>query len=318
MKITGEFVKIISAKDLFPEKSDLSFVQAPKAIYFESKVRIYFTSRLISSSGHPQSDIYYIDFSENFEKLLFSNLIPILPLGDLGEFNEHGNAYFFPFTDESCYYGLFSGLSRRENTGIETAIGISYSNSNLTSFTKLGPGPLISTSLNQPMLIGNPFLFKYNGIYYMFYIYGERWIKNAEDDGRHSRVYKIGLKKGNSILELYETHNSIIENILGSNECQATPCVFESNGQFHMIFCYRNHTNFRNDNRNSYKLGYAFSDNLINWTRSDDKLVINSFGKWESEMKCYPSIVKIKDTIYLLYNGNDFGKYAFGIYKLKF
>ena len=71
----------------------------------------------------------------------------------------------------------------------------------------------------------------------MYYIYGEHWLKNAENTGEHSRVYKIGLKTGKSILELNKTFNNIIENILGNDECQTTPCVFKKNGTFHMIFC---------------------------------------------------------------------------------
>jgi len=33
-------------------------------------------------------------------------------------------------------------------------------------------------------------------------------------------------------------------------------------------------------------------------------------------MMCYPNIFECNDNIYLLYNGNEFGKYGFGIAKL--
>jgi len=318
MIISGDLYKIFYAKDLISENIGQSFVQSPKAILIDSKIRIYYTVRCISASGFPESNIYFSEFTIDFELLMINESNPILKLGNLGEFNEHGNAYFFPFIDGSVYYGLFSGLSRRDNTGIETAIGISISDNNMISFEKIGPGPLISTSINQPMLIGNPFLFKYNDLYYVYYIYGERWIENAELDGKHSRVYKIGIKKGHSLINLRETYNNVINDILGENECQATPCVFEKNGLFHMIFCYRNYNNFRNNKNKSYKLGYAFSNDLLNWKREDKKLKINFFGDWISEMNCYPSILNINNNIYLFCNGNEFGKHAFGIYKLNF
>lgn len=318
MIIRGELYKIFYSKDLISKNIQKSFVQSPKAIFVDSKIRIYYTVRCISECGYPESNIYFSEFSTDFEKIISNDSNTILTLGNLGEFNEHGNAYFFPFIDGNVYYGLFSGISRRENTGVETAIGISISDSNMSSFKKLGPGPLISTSINQPMLIGNPFLITNNDLYYLFYIYGERWIQNAELDGQHSRVYKIGIKKGHSILNMYETYNNVINNILGENECQATPCVFEVNGLFHMIFCYRSHINFRNNKINSYKLGYAFSYDLLNWKRDDEKLKINFCGDWISEMICYPSILKIKENVYLFCNGNEFGKHAFGIYKLYF
>ena len=48
----------------------------------------------------------------------------------------------------------------------------------------------------------------------MYYIYGEHWLKNAENTGEHSRVYKIGLKTGKSILELNKTFNNIIDSLI--------------------------------------------------------------------------------------------------------
>lgn len=316
MKIIGDLVIVVNSTQLISE--NLTFIQAPKAISIGSKIRIYFTSRIILETGYPESNIYFADFTQNFEKILSCSFEPILPVGVIGEFNEHGNAYFSLYLDENSNFGFFSGLSRKESTGIETAIGIAESNFSLDKFSKLGPGPLVSNSLNQPMLIGNPFLFNYNGMFYLYYIYGEKWVKNAESNGEHSRVYKIGLKTGNSIFDLRTTYNSIVDDLIGENECQATPCVFQQNGLFHMVFCYRSHVDFRSDSKAAYRLGYAFSTDLINWNRKDENLEINSNDHWDSEMKCYPSVFKHKDEIFLIYNGNRFGKDAFGVFKLRF
>jgi len=64
-------------------------------------------------------------------------------------------------------------------------------------------------------------------------------------------------------------------------------------------------------------LGYAFSDDLINWERCDDLVGITvSDEGWDSEMICYPNLFQIDDRIYLLYNGNQFGKEGFGLARL--
>ena len=33
-------------------------------------------------------------------------------------------------------------------------------------------------------------------------------------------------------------------------------------------------------------------------------------------MMCYPNVFECDDDIYMLYNGNEFGKYGFGLAKL--
>ena len=34
---------------------------------------------------------------------------------------------------------------------------------------------------------------------------------------------------------------------------------------------------------------------------------------WDSEMLCYPHVFKCDDNIFMLYNGNQFGRYGFGL-----
>jgi hypothetical protein len=38
---------------------------------------------------------------------------------------------------------------------------------------------------------------------------------------------------------------------------------------------------------------------------------------WDSEMMCYPHLFKSDESIWLLYNGNEFGKHGFGAARLK-
>ena len=61
-------------------------------------------------------------------------------------------------------------------------------------------------------------------------------------------------------------------------------------------------------------IGYAYSDDLTSWVRDDDNVGIDvSEGDWDSDMLCYPHVFECDGKIYLLYNGNEFGKYGFGI-----
>ena len=100
------------------------------------------------------------------------------------------------------------------------------------------------------------------------------------------------------------------------NESQASPCVFYKNGKYNMFFCYWDPTTFRETK--SRKIGYAYSIDFINWTRNVLKagIDVSEEGDWDSDMKCYPNLVEVNGKFFLLYNGNEFGQYGFGVAEL--
>ena len=81
-----------------------------------------------------------------------------------------------------------------------------------------------------------------------------------------------------------------------------------------MYFVYREGTDFRKTLGRGYKIGYATSKDLFNWDRKDGESGIPySEDGWDSTMQHYPHVFKINNEIYMTYNGNDFGKYGFGL-----
>ena len=84
-----------------------------------------------------------------------------------------------------------------------------------------------------------------------------------------------------------------------------------------MYFCYREATDFRNNPKRGYQLGYAYSDDLKKWNRDDElgKVHTNE-GEWDSDMMCYPHLFECDSKVFLLYNGNEFGKFGFGVVEL--
>ena len=101
----------------------------------------------------------------------------------------------------------------------------------------------------------------------------------------------------------------------GDNESQASPDVFFANGFYHMFFCGWIPSTFRVIR--SRKIGYAYSHDLINWTRDDSKAGIGlSENEWDSEMVAYPHVFELDGDTYMLYIGNEVGRYGFGLAKL--
>ena len=93
--------------------------------------------------------------------------------------------------------------------------------------------------------------------------------------------------------------------------------VVKIKDRYHMVFCYRQSFDFRTNPQRGYRLGHAFSDDLQNWRRDDAWIEMGSGpGEWDSDMRCYPHIFSDEDKIYLLYNGNQFGRHGFGLAEL--
>jgi hypothetical protein len=84
-----------------------------------------------------------------------------------------------------------------------------------------------------------------------------------------------------------------------------------------MFFCYKYSFNFRNQER-GYRIGYASSRNLIDWTRDDSKAGIDvSPEGWDSEMLAYPHVFALDGEVYMFYLGNGVGRNGFGLAKLE-
>ena len=101
---------------------------------------------------------------------------------------------------------------------------------------------------------------------------------------------------------------------LGKDECQAGPDVFKYKDKFHMYFVYREGVDFRVEKGRGYRIGYAYSTDGLTWVRDDEKVGIHySDDGWDSKMHHYPHVFELNGSHYMLYNGNDFGKYGFGL-----
>lgn len=293
------------------------FAQSPQALVFDNFVRIYFSTRTKDSLGQYLSFISYVDFDLNLTQVLNVSHNTVLDLGCLGTFDEHGIFPISPLRIKDRILAYTTGWSRRVSVPVETGIGIVESFDNGETFHRLSNGPILSSSLHEPFLVGDAYVKNYNDMFYMFYIFGTKWMSKSIDE-IESRVYKIGLAK--SIDGLNWTKNEgkkIISDVLNENECQALPTVIKVGNLYHMFFCYRESTNFRKNKDRGYKLGYAYSYDLENWVRDDSKSGFGSSeNQWDSDMKCYPHLFEVKEKIFILYNGNEFGRFGFGAAEL--
>jgi predicted GH43/DUF377 family glycosyl hydrolase len=287
--------------------------QSPQAIVFDDFVRIYFSSRARDSNGKYLSHIAYVDMDKQLRTVLRVADHTVIPLGGLGCFDEHGIFPMNVLRHGDAIYAYTCGWNRRVSVSVDTAIGLALSHDGGRSFERQGAGPVLAASLHEPCLVGDGFVQVIDGTFHMWYIFGTGW-KRFSDDAAPDRTYKIGhAVSSDGVHWVKEEARQIVSDRLGPDESQALPTVVEIDGRHHMFFCYRQSSDFRSNKQRGYRIGHAWSDDLRTWQRDDEQIALGiDDGSWDSDMQCYPHVFKCEDKVYLLYNGNEFGRHGFG------
>src|SRR5712664_759493 len=134
------------------------FAQAPATLIFERFIRVYFSCRPPpDENGQYVSYSAYVDLDRsNLFKILHVSENPILGLGGRGEFDEFG---IYPVSvarsgrEVRAYYG---GWTRCESVPFNVAIGLATSRDEGKTFTKLGNGPVVSYTPDEPFILSGP------------------------------------------------------------------------------------------------------------------------------------------------------------------
>lgn len=291
----------------------MEFAQSPQALVLADRVRVYFSTRERDSVGKYLSHVAYADFSRDMGQLLGVSQHTVLPLGGLGCFDEHGIFPINVLRDGDRVLAYTTGWNRKVSVSVDAAIGLAISYDDGITFQKLGTGPILAASLNEPFLVGDAFVLRYGETYHMWYIYGTKWKRFSETEPP-DRVYKIGHATSSDAVNWRRNGRQIIDDRLNADECQALPSVICLDGVYHMYFCYRQADGFRTDSNRGYRIGYAHSTDLENWVRDDSVAGIDvSAEGWDAQMQCYPHVFQCEGKVYLLYNGNEFGRHGFGL-----
>ncbi len=292
------------------------FAQAPSMIVEKDYVRAYFSCRQKpDQNGQYVSRSAYVDLDKNnLLKVLRFSQEPILELGNVGEFDEFGTYPVSVIKSDKKYIAYYGGWTRCESVPFNVAIGCAESFDEGNTFQKKGAGPILSYSPDEPFILSGPKIRFFNKQWYLFYISGTKWKLFNE---RPEPVYKIRMATSKDGIHWSRLNKQLIVDKVENDEAQASPDVFYSNGIYHMFFCYRYSTDYRNKER-GYRIGYAHSTNLIDWTRNDAYagLQLSEEG-WDSEMLSYPHIFSVENKLYMAYLGNQVGRLGFGIAELQ-
>jgi hypothetical protein len=289
--------------------------QCPIPLLLGERLRLYFSWRPpVGSDGMYTAFGGFIDVdAANPARILHVHDQPLMGLGGPGDFDCYGCMPGSVVESGGKFFLYYCGWDRRVSTPYNWSIGLAQSDDGGHSFHRIGRGPILGPTLNEPWLQACPMVRIVGGVWHMWYLSGTQWLKTAS--GMDS-VYL--LMHATSIDGLNWQRDGVpIMPTRVEHECQTSAAVIELDGQHHMWFSYRHGVDFRNPER-GYRIGYAVSADLQQWHRDDSAAGIElSTSGWDSEMLCYPATVEVGGRIYMFYCGNRFGVDGFGYAELE-
>ena len=287
--------------------------QSTSSLVFEDFIRIYFACRPEKDKeGYAESYTTFLDLDrKDLTQVLRVSHKPVMPLGELGTFDQHSVYPLSVIRHESEIRLYYAGWSRCKDVPFDTSIGLATSNDKGETFERIGRGPIMTSSPEEPFVISGPKVRKFNNTWFMYYLAGTKWVNH---NGKPEIIYKNRVAFSQDGIEWVKYNKNIIEDKYDENECQAGPDVFYYKDEYHMYFVYREGLDFRTKPGRGYRIGYATSDNLLDWERKDNEAGIDYSNEgWDSTMHHYPHIFKVDGKHYMTYNGNEFGTYGFGL-----
>ncbi|MBI3591585.1 MAG: hypothetical protein HY094_09455 [Candidatus Melainabacteria bacterium] len=262
---------------------------------------IYVTGR--DSLNRSQIGKIKINIEKPIEVLEVSSS-PVLSFGELGTFDENGVSYPWLVRSYEKVLMYYVGWMPTVLTPFQNHIGLATENKN-GFFERVSKAPIFERNNDDYLSIGSCCVLAENDIWKMWYTSFLEWGR-LPSEPKHRYLIKYA-ESADGII--WNRGNKICINFQNQNEYAiAKPSVLKIKNVYHMWYTYRGV---------DYKIGYAYSEDGVNWIRRDDIVGIDlSSNGWDSTSQCYPQVFQYKNSLYMLYCGNSYGKEGLGIARL--
>ena len=259
--------------------------------------RLYFSCRDAESRSH--ISFAEVDINPPFRVVSIAEK-PLLAPGEVGTFDDSGVSLSCITKIDGTKFLYYLGWNLGVTVPWRNSIGLAIEDRVTAKFDRFSKAPLLDRHHVDPFSISYPFVMEDNGRYRMWYGSNLRWGKEQKD-----MAHVIKYAESYDAIH-WERHGIIALNFRNKGEyAMSRPCVIKEDGIYKMWYSYRGE---------SYRIGYAESNDGIEWVRKDEEVGIDvSESGWDSQMVEYPFVFDHKGRRYMFYNGNDYGKTGIGL-----
>lgn len=277
----------------------ISHAAVPFADHVEGDIyRIYFCTRDHEQRGR----VGCVDINICHPgKILSISDTPVIDIGPLGAFDDHGVVGSWILTKDDTKYFYYSGMTLGVTVPFYFFTSIALKKPREEGFSKLSRAPLIGRTDTDPFLTGHACVLAEENTWKMWYVSGLCWKMENNQPKHYYHIRYAQSKDGIT----WKRDGTICIDFQEGEYAFGRPCVI------HDKDCYRMWYSYRGD---VYRIGYAESKDGIRWIRKDEKAGIHpSDTGWDAEMIAYAHVFDHKGKRYMVYNGNGYGKTGFGM-----
>ena len=277
----------------------------------DGKLRIYFGSR----DGQNRTSTLRLEVNPAQPKVV-SHVAecPVLSPGELGCFDDAGAMPSCIVNVGDQKYLYYTGWNTSTTVPYRNSIGLAVSHDGGLTYERFCQGPVFERSFHEPHFCACPFVLRDGDRWKMWYLSCTDW---QVIQGKPEARYLIRYTESADGVE-WQRPGTIAIDYARPDEAIARPWVVKNSSGYQMWYSTRSISNYRENSKQSYRLGYAESADGIFWQRLDERVDLPlSASGWDSEMIAYPAVFDIQDRRYLLYNGNGFGTTGFGLAELR-
>jgi hypothetical protein len=229
---------------------------------------------------------------------------PVFRFGSLGSFDENGVSYpsLVQCKDELRLY--YTGWMPSVLTPFQNHIGLATEREG-GSFTRVSRAPILPRTDVDHLWLGSMYVAVDAAGFHMWYTACLEW---TPTDGEPLHKYLIKYAHSDDGVDWRRDDVIAIDFASEDEFAIARPSVIHADGRHHMWFCSRG---------DEYRLGYATSVDGTEWERRDDALGFTASGDaWDARAQCYPCVFRANSRLFMLYNGNGYGRDGLGIAEL--
>lgn len=283
----------------------------PTPYYIPEKniIRIFFGT----SAEDNICKITYLDVNpDNPSEVVYLHKEPLLKEGEIGLFDEHGLNPSQVVNVSNKIYLFYIGYQRMVNVPYLLFCSYAELNDSLDKVISRRKTPILDRVEDEPYIRSAITIIQESDTYLIWYVSAYKWeLLNTElFKNKLMPNYHIKFAKTKNFIDFDIYEKPVIK---AENEDEfgfGRPWCIKDENTFKMWYSLRR-------KNTPYRIGYAESMDGINWIRKDDEVRIDvSENGWDSEMICYPAVIRVKDKVYMFYNGNNNGATGFGYAEL--